>query len=338
MSNFLFPISGDVSGESARVFLIPPSTPGTDYTQEMRLDLLPVWGPWQCGKTVTGVSEIPQPKNPARMVFSIGNIVPINVVTEAPLTVWSGQDLGMLASTQIQAMLYDEIGKYQAALNEGGINQIYGPPTYNGQVITVQITKADILSVRAIGPNFTGKTDGSGYWFVNGYEFDCVLYGQATPNPEEVAAPAPGICTMYNDTWSMDAGNSYLQGAVDPLDASKFYLTAAGGARYGATGRIVKPKDPSFFVPGNQYAMYLSVSDEISPDSYPFEFVLGGTFGDGSEIVSLDLNTLTTTPTPYAITCGSTLSRFQARATAGRSPGSGPVNINVYFGDSGCLI
>lgn len=251
--NPIYPESNDKRGEIQILNIITPNPVDDQYTQEMRLDLLPIFS---------------RATNTILKTFPVGRQVMYRIIqTTNHMLPWSTGEQNFL---NIDGGAGDDSEPRLALFISENVT---GYQNYINALITAEIGAGSIqiTKVHVIGSNiqFQNRSN-TEHTFLHTY--DCIFYGQETPNPNPPIPPTPPAPPCEQMT-GYTIGKQYPSTPTSPKvswtaltgGGWEWTLTAKGGGS-GTQYVIVQNNgtfDPSVFVVG--YSYFLQIETDAIP-------------------------------------------------------------------------
>lgn len=266
--NPIYPESNDKRGEIQILNIITPNPVDDQYTEEMRLDLLPIFS---------------RATNTILKTFPVGRQVMYRIIqTTNHMLPWSFGEQNFLninggpnddSDPRFESFISDNVTGYQNYINSVITGEIGAG--------SIQITK-----VHVIGHNiqFQNRSN-TEHTFLHTY--DCIFYGQETPNPNPPKPPVPPPPPCEQVTGYV-LNKQYTPAASKAIGAQltgggyEWTLIAKGGG--SGTQYVILQINGTFppvFVTGYSYFL------QIETDAIP---VAGSTIAISGSIQSQNIN------------------------------------------------
>jgi hypothetical protein len=230
--NPLYPESNDKKGEVQILRIVDPFPVDETYTQEMRLDQLPIF----CNSTNAILKTFPVGRQTMyRTVMTTDHMLPWSLGETTFLNIDGGASND--SNPRFLSFISDNVTGYQNFINSVITAELGGG--------SIQITK-----VHVIGSNIQMMTrTNSEHTFLHTY--DVIFYGQETPNPNPPAPPTPPLppqppCEQLAGDYTMSKqfpqGTTFTNFAFSTDDGGKravWTLLAKGGGSGTQTQTVV---------------------------------------------------------------------------------------------------
>lgn len=331
--NPIYPESNDKKGEIQLLVIREPEQVGENYTEEMRLDLLPCFS----RSTDTNLRTTPVGRQTMfRTVFTDENDI---------LWVQNYGDPSFLNTGGVVSanLGFFDFVSYNVRKYEDFLNGFFSD---NGILTSILITK-----IHVIGSNiqFIQHTGNSAIFL---HTYDVIFYGQESPNPYDQPEPAPE-CIPYNYVQSVIYNQNPLKVTPTVGLAGEMYATLLSADPSKGTQAVVWQyrgfSSGNPFIAGETYA--LRVNADPTPAGTTITLTLFmGSFASSPYGITIVLTDAGITDQYFSIVCnpdtpptGTNTSslRVNAAAQTPQTPTSGSnfnVNIEFQFYTNTCLL